>query len=171
MLLSNTYLLEQGYDWTGLCAEPNPAFFEKLQRNRRCLTLPDCIGPRSGEEVEFVLADEYGGFARHAELDNHASRRAAYRESGGLIRLTTIALDDFLRKHGAPRRIDYLSIDTEGSEYEILSAFPFEEWDIRLLTVEHNFTPIREDIRRLLEGHGYVRTKMKWDDWYAKTDE
>ena len=58
--------------------------------------------------------------------------------------------------------IDYLSIDTEGSEYEILAAFPFEDWDIRLITVEHNFTPMREDIRTLLERHGYVRQEDIW---------
>ena len=83
-------------------------------------------------------------------------------------RLTTNSLEDFLEKHDAPRQIDYLSIDTEGSEYEILAAFPFEDWDIRLITVEHNFTPMREDIRTLLERHGYVRQEVEWDDWYAK---
>ena len=87
------------------------------------------------------------------------------------IRLTTISLDDFLKKYDAPRTIDYMSVDTEGSEYDILSVFPFEDWDIRLLTVEHNYTPARENICALLESHGYVRTEMQFDDWYAKPPE
>lgn len=170
VLLSNTYLLEKEFDWSGICAEPNPAFFEKLKKNRSCITTPDCIGPTTGTEVEFILADEYGGFSEFANSDNHAARRAAYRQKGQVIHLTTISLDDFLKSHNAPRKIDYLSIDTEGSEYAILSAFPFGEWDIRLLTVEHNNTPMREKIRVLLESQGYTRTERQWDDWYAKPE-
>lgn len=168
VLLSNTYLLETEFGWTGLCAEPNPDFFAQLQENRSCTVAPDCIGGETGRDVEFVLADEYGGVADYLDADHHGARRAAFRDSGRTIRLTTISLEDFLEKHDAPRQIDYLSIDTEGSEYEILAAFPFEDWDIRLITVEHNFTPMREDIRTLLERHGYVRQEVEWDDWYAK---
>lgn len=168
VLLSNTLLLETEYGWNGICAEPNPQFFAKLRRNRNCRVGPDCIMGRSGQMVEFILADEFGGAAEFADYDSHASKRAAFRDSGEVITLQSISLDDFLKKYDAPRTIDYLSIDTEGSEYEILKAFPFADWDIRLLTVEHNFTPIREDIRILLEGHGYTRTEMQWDDWYAK---
>lgn len=170
VLLSNTYLLEQEFGWSGICAEPNPGFFEKLKKNRSCITAPDCIGPVSGAEVEFILADEYGGFSEFADSDNHAARRAAYRQNGQVLNLTTISLDDFLKSHNAPKSIDYLSIDTEGSEYAILSEFPFSEWNIRFITVEHNNTPMREKIRVLLEGQGYSRTEQQWDDWYAKPE-
>jgi len=168
VLLSNTLLLESEFGWSGICAEPNPKFLRKLRANRGCIVAPDCIAGRSGDMVDFILADEYGGIADFANDDPHVARRAAFRELGEVIRLPTISLDDFLKKYDAPREIDYLSIDTEGSEYEILRAFPFGEWDIRLLTVEHNFTALRADIRRLLEGHGYACTQMQWDDWYFR---
>lgn len=171
VLLSNTLLLEAEFGWSGICAEPNPEFFEKLTENRSCTLATDCIAGETGREVEFLLADEYGGIAEYTEADMNSVRRAGYRETGKVIRLTTISLDDFLQKYDAPRIIDYMSVDTEGSEYDILSAFPFEDWDIRLLTVEHNYTPAREDIRALLESHGYVRTEMQFDDWYAKPPE
>lgn len=61
-----------------------------------------------------------------------------------------------------------MSVDTEGSEYDLLSSFPFDEWNIRLLTIEHNFTPRRADIRKLLESHGYRCTEHQWDDWFEK---
>lgn len=169
VLLSNTLLLEAEFAWRGICAEPNPNFFRKLQANRSCTVARDCIMGETGRSVEFILADEYGGAAEYADYDSHAEKREAFRASGRVMTLQSISLDDFLKKYEAPRTIDYLSIDTEGSEYEILSTFPLHEWDIRLLTVEHNFTPIREDIRVLLEGHGYIRTERQWDDWYSKT--
>jgi hypothetical protein len=83
-----------------------------------------------------------------------------------VIILETISLEDFLRKYEAPHEIDYLSIDTEGSEYAILEKFPFNKWQISLITVEHNFTSQRQQIRELLEKNGYKCTEAKWDDWY-----
>lgn len=169
--LSNTWLLEREFGWSGICAEPNPRFLPLLRSHRRCTVSDACIGARTGELVEFVLADEYSGMTRHARLDGHAAKRAAYLElPGSTISLRTISLDDFLRQMGAPRHIDYLSIDTEGSELEILAAFPFSEWDIDLITVEHNFTPQREQIRELLESRGYAYVEAQWDDWFYRRD-
>jgi FkbM family methyltransferase len=123
-------------------AEPNPELFAQLQRNRSCIVSSDCIAGETGKTVEFIAADEFGGFAEYADHDMHADKRQAYAESGKVLELTTISLHDFLKKSKAPKTIDYLSIDTEGSEYEILAAFPFEKWDIRLITAEHNFGPV-----------------------------
>ena len=164
--LNNTLLLETEFGWTGLCAEPNPKFFADLRRNRRCIVSDACIGPRSGDTVEFIFADVYGGMADYANADSHAAKRNAYRAEGKLALLTTISLEDFLLKHAAPQDIDYLSIDTEGSEYDILAAFPFDRWRIRLITVEHNFTPQRAQIHALLSPLGYIRTEAEFDDWY-----
>lgn len=170
ILLSNSYLLEKEFGWHGLCAEPNPRSFEDLKKNRLCTVSPACIGAVSGEEVEFIFAEAYGGMSRDSETDNHHGKREAYREAGDTAILTTISLHDFLTFHNAPKRIDYISIDTEGSEFSILQNFPFEKWDVRLLTIEHNFTEQRAKIRGLLESNGYVCQEAQWDDWFYKPD-
>ena len=167
--LSNTYLLETALQWNGLCAEPNPRYFAQLQRNRRCAVSQACVGPTTGEWVDFVLAEEFGGMTAHMARDMHAARRAAYwADESNRLRLQTVSLHDLLVQHRAPHDIDYLSIDTEGSELAILSQFPLDQWNVRLITVEHNFSEDREGIRRLLEDHGYRRTESQWDDWYEK---
>ena len=168
VILSNTLLLETEFDWDGILAEPNPAFFARLQQNRTCTLAPDCIMGKTGQEVSFILADEYGGVAEFGAEDAHVERRRAFQDANHVLTLPTISLDDFLRKYNAPHRIDYLSVDTEGSEYEILRHFPFDDWDIRLVTIEHNFTPIRDDIRALMERHGFACREEQWDDWYYK---
>lgn len=169
VLLSNTWLLETHCGWQGICAEPNPKYFGRLRQNRRCQVTNACIGPRSGESVEFVLAEEFGGMVQDIERDLHAGRRKAYyADAANRVRFTTESLDDMLQRLGAPRDIDYLSIDTEGSELAILSTFPFERWNIRLLTVEHNYSADRERISTLLSAHGYLRRESQWDDWYER---
>jgi FkbM family methyltransferase len=171
VLLSNTWLLEKEFGWQGICAEPSPKFFTKLKANRQCTLSRYCISGETGKLVEFVFADAYGGSQEYASDDMHGERRAAYRADGQSATLTTISLHDFLKELGSPRQIDYLSIDTEGSEFEILQAFPFDEWHIQLLTVEHNFTARRADIRTLLERNGYRCVAQQWDDWYEKKGE
>ena len=166
VMLSNSWLLEREFGWNGICAEPNPGFLRDLRANRRCQITDACIGATTGAEVEFILADVYGGIVDYAGIDSHGGKREAYRRAGQVVRLTTLSLEDLLIRHDAPREIDYLSIDTEGSEFDILRAFPFADWAIRLITVEHNFTPAREQIHALLSGYGYVRTEAKFDDWY-----
>jgi FkbM family methyltransferase len=166
VILSNTYLLEKKFGWNGLCAEPNPDYFVDLKRNRNCRVSNACIGPKTGQEVDFVLADEFGTILDYTECDAHSARRDAFLRAGRTTRLSTISLEDFLTENKAPFDIDYLSIDTEGSEFDILESFPFDRWCIRLISVEHNFTPMREKILRLLEPYGYVRTEAQWDDWY-----
>lgn len=168
VMLSNTWLLEKHFDWHGICAEPNPQFFSELQQNRTCMVSDEFISRTTGEQHEFILSDAYGGSSDYAGDDQHSQKRAAYKAAGHVQTVTSISLHDFLVEHDAPRDIDYISIDTEGSEYHILSGFPFDEWNVKLFTIEHNFTERRQDIRSLLESNGYVCTEAKWDDWFEK---
>jgi FkbM family methyltransferase len=170
VLLSNTYLLETEFGWNGICAEPNPKLYAQLKKNRRCIVSDACIAGRSGETAEFIFADAFGGMERHAFSDEHAERRKVYAATHGVGKLMTTSLDDFLRNYKAPIDIDYISIDTEGSELEILSSFSFDQWNVRLFSIEHNFTPLREHIFELLQKHGYSRIEREWDDWYFRGD-
>lgn len=168
--LSNTFLLETAFGWSGICAEPNPLFFERLKVNRQCTVSDTCIGASTGETVEFIMADVFGGMAKYGFDDKHADRRSAYKTEGHVQTLVTQSLNDFLKHHDAPREIDFLSIDTEGSELAILDGLNFDRWRIRLIAVEHNYTPMREEIYKLLSSKGYVRTEAEWDDWYELRD-
>lgn len=172
VLLSNTWLLEKLFDWNGICAEPNPKFFEKLKNNRSCTTSDECIYTQTGEEVEFIFADVYGGIKGTGIDDKHFDKRLAYEKNGHTKILKTISLNDILEKHNAPLTIDYLSIDTEGSEFDILQSFDWAKYQIRCISVEHNFTEMREKIRSLLKDQGYHECiEKKFDDWYFKNIE
>jgi FkbM family methyltransferase len=163
--LSNTWLLEQRYGWTGILAEPNPVNHASL-RTRRAVLDTRCVYVTSGAELEFHATDDpvLSTLAQFSDADFHATTRRA-RHS---ITVQTVSLDDLLDEHQAPPTVDFLSIDTEGSEYDILSAYSFRR-HIRCMSVEHNFTPARETIDRLLRSKGYVqrfRYASNADSWY-----
>ncbi|MFM7463866.1 MAG: FkbM family methyltransferase, partial [Cyanobium sp.] len=84
------------------------------------------------------------------------------------MEVETISLMDLLDQYNAPRIIDYLSIDTEGSEFTILDGVDWARYQFRCITVEHNFTPQRQQISALLLANGYQQHDAQWDDWYFK---
>jgi FkbM family methyltransferase len=167
---SNTHRLEHDLGWSGLLSEPNPAYHEALRRNRRCAISERCVWARTGERLPFSVLDA------SPVLSTLSSFRAGDghdRTGARAIEVETITLADLLRAHAAPRRIDYLSIDTEGSEAAILEAFDFDAYDVSALTVEHNHGPGRSAVHRLLTARGYVRVLeefSQFDDWYVAAD-
>lgn len=167
--LSNTYLLEKDFGWKGILAEPAAVWRDELTRNRNAVIDFDCVWNESGHTLQFAVAEqaEFSTLSGFTDSDSHRSTRA----SGVLQTVQTVSLQDLLERHEAPHEIDYLSIDTEGSEYDILSAFDFSRYEISVITCEHNFSPKREQIHGLLSGNGYVRVYeglSRWDDWFVK---
>ncbi|MGR4866303.1 FkbM family methyltransferase [Caulobacter sp. LARHSG274] len=168
---SNSWVLERDYGWRGICVEPNGETFAQLVANRACICLDCCLYDRDGP-VEFLeAAGVYGGILeaydpRHLGF---ARRKAAERPGGSAtVRKTARTLRAVLADCGAPRIIDYWSLDTEGSELALLRSFPFEAHQVRVLTVEHNNGPVRGEIRALLEARGYVRARdLGIDDGYV----
>src|SRR5208282_5027346 len=95
-----------------------------------------------------------------------------YGHEPGTVTRPARTLRSVLRDCNAPPVIDYWSLDTEGSELTILKSFPFDEYSFRVLTVEHNRLPVKEDIRRFLNGHGYTRVRtIDIDDCYRPARE
>lgn len=164
---SNTYLLETEYEWKGILAEPSKIWHTDLLKNRKCSIDKRCVWSRSGETIVFNQTDE--PMISTIEQFSYSDFHAEARKTGNRYSVETISLMDLLTTYDAPRVIDYLSIDTEGSEYEILKAFDFGEYEIRAITCEHNFSSEREKIFNLLSSNGYIR-KMQCvsgtDDWY-----
>jgi len=168
--INNTYLLENEYNWTGIVCEPNPEYHSKIISNRKCHVDLNCVYSVSNRKIKFLCVNDavdLSTIGEYAGLDEHASAR----QNNKVIDVNTISLNDLLEKYNAPSNIDYLSIDTEGSEYDILKEFNFEKYTIDMITVEHNYTFNREKIFKLLTSKGFTRVYQnysKWDDWYKK---
>jgi len=168
--LSNTYLLEKRLRWNGILAEPARCWHDKLSANRSAAIDRRCVWSRSGERRSF-FETSIGEFSTLTEFRERDFNKVA-RQTGTTYEVETVSLNDLLASHNAPAAIDYMSIDTEGSEWEILQAFDFDKYQVGILTVEHNYCePDRTQIFDLLAGKGFIRILepfSKFDDWYVQ---
>jgi len=169
--LSNTYLLETEFGWNGILAEPAVCWQSELKLNRKANIEEKCVWSSSGNFLEFHQTPN--AELSTVSLFQHTDLHKAERINGNKYIVETISINDLLSKYNAPRCIDYLSIDTEGSEFEILDSLDFKKYSFSVITCEHNFTSQRERIHGLLESHGYSRILSEisqFDDWYVKSD-
>lgn len=172
--LSNTMILEAEFGWRGILAEPARTWAQALKANRTSSIDLRCVSSQTGASVEFWEAERPG-----------TSRIA--KGSGGTNPIAeryiveTVSLLDLLREHNAPSYIDFLSIDTEGTEHDILATFDFGQYRFGFISVEEHELD-QGKIPQLLQSHGYeplfprMPKQSKWispsgfDVWYVPRD-
>jgi FkbM family methyltransferase len=167
--LSNSHLLEKTFGWDGILCEPAVSWHADLKSNRNCQIDTRCVYSMTGTKVQFsdVTNGELSSISDYASGDKWLEER----KNAVQYEVETISLQDLLVQHQAPKTIHYLSIDTEGSEFDIIKEFDFNLWDIKFISIEHNYTENREKINKVLESFGYIRKYTEvslWDDWYFK---
>lgn len=171
---SNSRALEEYYNWNGVCVEPNDEMFAQLQRTRRAHCVNLCLSDEFGE-VEFLEeAGVYGGILQHYDPMQLAALRQSLPQLESdnselpTSRKRAITIQQLLTDVQAPRIIDYWSLDTEGSELMLLNSFPFDHYELRVITVEHNCTSKRSVIRSFLEARGFIMVRdLGIDDGYV----
>ncbi len=166
--LSNTYLLEKKYNWKGILVEPLPAWHSDLRKNRNCTIDTRCLWSSSNQNLEFinVKEKELSTIKNFANSDRHSE----LRKKSSDIKVKTVSLIDLLKFYNAPKIINYMSVDTEGSELDILKDFPFDNYKFNFISIEHNYGQNREKLKELLYKNGYktfLNNLSKWDDWFV----
>ena len=96
------------------------------------------------------------------------------RKDSKSIKVKTVSINDLLEEHNAPKNIDYISIDTEGSEFSILNELDLNKYNVSIFTIEHNFIEEKKNkVKDFLEKNNYLRVFEKisaFDSWYIKKD-
>ena len=153
---SNTLYFEKK-GWNGICIEPNDLFFEKLKYNRMCHVSNDLVSSEENKIVEFILNDAV------SSINDRTIGPFTLKNDYKVVNKYTTTLEKVLDKYNAPNIIDYLSLDVEGHEYEVIKNFNFDKYIFRCITVEHNEPhngdELRKKIRLLLEEKGYKFVK------------
>lgn len=154
---SNSYALEKYLYWDGICIEPCRGAFARMAQVRRCHCDDSVVAADFGE-VDFYPNE------RAAKIIADVRSYVPDNPAVAVERRKAAPLAAILEKYNAPKTIDYLSLDTEGSEFAILSRFPFGRYQFRAVTVEHHRdTALRAKLRGLLEANEYIFIRASLD--------
>tara|TARA_R100001086_G_scaffold242437_2_gene170147 strand:+ start:1286 stop:1894 length:609 start_codon:yes stop_codon:yes gene_type:complete len=165
--LSNTYRLEKEYGWKGICVEPLEEEFKKCVESRpSSICVNTCIYDHNGT-VRFNQVTRGNNYNMLSGIDDENYK---CRENFIQVEKPCITLTKLLEDNNCPSVIDFLSIDTEGSELKILKGLDHNKFSFRYLTCEHNYdNEKRKDIKEYLESVGYnFYMENQWDDIFIK---
>lgn len=158
---SQTFDFEQR-GWTGVLVEPQPSLAENLRQHRSAKVFAEACSSRrnSGRSMTLHLA---GG---HSSL--HGKLNLAEFKPHGAIEVPTRTLNEILIDAGASR-IDFVSIDVEGHELDVLDGFDLARWKPRLILIEDLLLHLR--LHRYLSRRGYrLLRRTGINNWYVPAD-
>ncbi len=168
---SNTLFFETYLDWKGICIEPLPSAYRALTSNRTSICLNCCISDYDGKgdflDVDVQIDEKMlsGLVENYHEI--HTKRIADRLLSKNTIDVQVRTINSILQEHQI-KKIDYCSIDTEGSELKILKSIDFTKFSISFFSIENNYND--REIRDFMSGKGYelVHTFHGYDELYKK---
>ena len=172
---SNTYYFEKK-GWNTLCIEPNIEFSESLEKYRKLTRFYACshenkkdtlkifrVGERNIMTSVTSLSPDRRLVESHKELINET-----YEREVEVLTLTKILKE---KVEGTPfeniKKIDFISVDTEGTELDVLKGFDFEQFDVKLFVIENNYED--KEIELFMQSKGYKKDlRYKINDFYTK---
>lgn len=186
-LISQTAWLERVKGWSGLCVDPFPVNFEK----RVCVVCNKAVVGAASSSMQKGTASplsargggrkfirvsidrRYGG-----DVSYFSGFKDAIQAHWGLIEehcdyeeieVETITIEQLYEDYALPGYIEFLSIDTEGSELEIFESIDFNVHRFGLIVFEHNEDEnVKQRIGELLMENGYeLLESLRVDDIYV----
>jgi FkbM family methyltransferase len=156
---SQTWHLEQN-GWTGILIEPQPDLVDKLREMRKAKVFEvACSLPSNAGQM---LPLHFAGAL--SSLDR--GRMAPGATPEGVIQVPIRTLDSVLDQAGSPAQLDFVSIDVEGHELEVLLGFDLGRWQPRLILLEHHVVDLSKHHYLLAAGYRIVR-RYENNGWYV----
>ena len=152
---SNCYHFEKFLNWDGIAIEPSRIQFEKLKKNRKCKILNEAVSHEI-KEVEFVEVIE--GLTQMSGInDNFYQRNMKIITKNERSKTQSINLKTITFEQAVPKNtdIDYLSIDIEGGEMDLLNSINFNDNNIKLISVENNI-PAEQNFKDFFDSKNFV---------------
>lgn len=138
---SNTYHFEQK-GWQCLCIEPNPYYCQAAQGIRKNVE-PLACGNTNTDNLEFEIFTLFGNNQSAISSLKADTRLVQSHQhlisSVNKIQVNVRTLDHILSNHPEIIKIDFVSIDTENTELDVLKGFDINRWKPKLLVIENNY--------------------------------
>lgn len=170
---SNTLHFEQ-IGWKCLCIEPNPGLYSSLKVNR-AHTINAAVSSAEEFELPFHIVTLSNGDETAISglvLDQKLIETHPVK-SVRTIMVPIKSLDFCLESHNflfTDKVIDFVSVDTEGTELDVLKSVDLNKWYIKLLVVENNHDDDTE-IRKYLQKFNYKKVmRYQINDFYWRVE-
>jgi len=156
--MSNTRMLDD-LGWRGICVEPL-IFKNRDWHKRSCEIVSRAVVPvlPPGGNITFTNCEDGTGVSGHSGVSDLIDKTTQERRRCSQVSVPAVTMEDLLGK--APRLVQYMSLDIEGAELEILRAIPWRSLCIQSMTVENKPGPKREAVRREIQESVPHRCKM-----------
>jgi FkbM family methyltransferase len=163
LIYSNTKFFEDTLNWTGILIEPNPYLFKKLIKNRKNCKNYNTLISNSEKTIEFINFEKGPvSYVNHTAPANHKnkyknSKRPFYKNQKiETLYLKSKKLQEII-EDSKFKIIDFLSLDVEGHELEVLKSIEFSKTTINVILVEVlDDTKKKNEIKKLLCRNNYV---------------
>lgn len=177
-IIWNTTLGLELDGWKGICIEPHPTIFQKLlegihgiKRTAECLNIAIT---KEAQTCDFQMFEgDWDSYMLSGIVNNYDTRQhdredfKRHATNSKIVSVSGVPLQSILDERDITH-INYLSIDTEGSEIEVLKSIDFNKTTFDLISVETNFES--NEIEEILTANGYkFITKVCCDSFFAKT--
>jgi FkbM family methyltransferase len=160
---SNTKYLELYDGWNGVLIEPMPNLYSKLIKNRSASNIfvnsACCSFNYFNPTMTFLYANlmsiSLDGKSDILDRQLHANIGSGHLDKGESVyalQVPTTTLNSILLENNAPKRINFFSLDVEGSEMEVLEGIDYDEFVFDLICVE---TRSFDQVEKFLQDKGY----------------
>lgn len=166
---SNTYFFE-AIGWSAVLVEAVPELYAQCVAARPYSTVVHAACGAHQGQVEFTVVEGARGVAT---LSSMKPDRVRIEREGGTVRTVEVplrTLDEILAAVTGP--IDFVSIDVEGAELDVLHGFDLARFQPRLLVIEDNSAGADRSVSDWLQKQGYVaKLQVEQNIFYARQDE
>ncbi len=160
---SQSWQFEQ-IGWRGVLVEPQPDLAERLRQSRRAhVVAAACSSPANAGTTMTLHV-----LGPHSSLNRELAVTGVVAQS--TIEVPVRTLDEILEQADAPAPIDFVSIDVEGHEVEVLSGFDLVRWRPRLVLVEDHVTNLATHRSLSRAGYRLIR-RTGPNGWYVPREE
>lgn len=175
---SCTYVLEKELGWTGILVEPLLSSFQKLKeirKNSKCINNGLSSSP---EVLKYYHFDDWGGYNGFPSLNKFGENQWWEKAKDGAKDtvaqeqdIECVTLDSVLMENNAPKTIDYLCLDIEGAELEVMKDFPFDKYKFKTISIELSPPPLTD----ILTKNGYIQvlnpfSEVSWEHYFIHRD-
>jgi hypothetical protein len=156
---SNTLFFDLCLGWKGLCIEPNPIYHEGYSQFRTCTVVPRCVFSKRKNLTMEIGQGTYWGARGHIVGEGSTIQNWKLKKHSHVVNVECWTLEEILQTNGVDKNthIDFMDVDIESQEVNVMSAFPFSQFNIGLITIESNHINSRR-MSEIMTSGGFIQS-------------